>query len=155
MEEIKSWGLLMLFVSAGSLIYCFLLPSGAVSRAAKSVISIVLVCTLLSPVLKIYDAFSGAQFSFSEPPTASDYSSIIEDSARSEIEKIISDSVRQFTSVPYETEIFINIGEDYGINIEYVRLTFSAAPQYEESITRTLYERLGIFPDIRVELTGG
>lgn len=154
MEEIKSWGLLMLFVSAGSLIYCFLLPSGAVSRAAKSVISIVLVCTLLSPVLKIYEAFSGAQFSFSEPPATSDYGSVIEDSAKAEIEKIISDCVRQFTSVPYETEIFINIGEDYGINIEYVRLIFSATPQFEENITKTIYERLGIFPDIRVELTG-
>ncbi len=155
MEQLKSWGLLMLFASAGSLIYCFLLPSGAVSKMAKAVISLVLVCTLLMPALEIYESLSGIDFQLLDAPVTEDHNSLIEESARAELEKIINGCVRKFTTVPYESEIFINIGEDFGISIEYVKLIFSAVPQSEEDIIDAVYESTGIFPDIRVEMTGG
>ena len=155
MEELKSWGGLMLFVSAGSLIYCFLLPLGSVSKIAKSVISIVFICAAFMPVADIAKLFPDVDFPSREEAQTADFSAYVEDAARSEIEKIIHDCVRKHTFVPYETEIFINIDEDFGIRIEYVRLIFSAAPQYEENIREELTQKIGIIPDIRVDLTGG
>ena len=153
MEELKSWGGLMLFVSAGSLIYCFLLPLGSVSKIAKSVISIVFICAAFMPVADIAKLFPDVDFPSREEAQTADFSAYVEDAARSEIEKIIHDCVRKHTFVPYETEIFINKTEDGGINIEYVGITFEARPQYEEKLRDALYEALGIIPVIRVELT--
>ena len=42
MEEIKNWGLMLLFVSAGCMIYYFLLPSGNVSKTAKTAVSAII-----------------------------------------------------------------------------------------------------------------
>lgn len=155
MEELKSWGGLLLFVSAGSLIYCFLLPAGAVSKIAKSVISVVFICAAFMPLSGLMNIFSDAEWNFTDEAEEADFSGFVEESARSEIEKIIHDCVRKYTSVPYDTEIFINITDDLGIRIEYVRLIFSASPLNEEGIRDELTQALGIIPDIRVELTGG
>lgn len=155
MEDLKSWGLLLLFVSAGSLIYCFLLPSGSVSKMAKSVISIAFVCVAFMPLTSLAQLITDTDFSFSEVLPSEDFRPYVEQSARQETEKIISGCVRKYTSVPYETEIFINIGEDLGIRIEYIRLVFSAKPQFEDDIVQAIYSQLGIIPDVRVEMASG
>ena len=153
MEELKSWGLLLLFLSAGSLIYCFLLPSGAVSKAAKAVISVVLMSLVFIPMFSAFGNMRAEDFMLSGEYETENYDYFLEESVRSAAEEVIRTTVRKFTQVPYKTEIFINKTEEGSINIEYVGITFEARPQYEENLTDALYEALGIIPDIRVELT--
>lgn len=153
MEELKNWGLLLLFVSAGSLICCFLLPSGAVSKSAKAIISIVTLSVVFFPLFSVFGSFSDEDFNLSGSYESEDYNSYVVESVKAAAEDVISDTVRKFTNVPYETEIFVNKSTDGGINIEYVGISFSAKPQYEEKLTEALFEALGIIPDIRVELT--
>ena len=155
MEEIKTWGIFLLFLSAGSLIYCFLLPSGAVSKTAKSVISIVLMTLVFMPMFSVFSSFSFADADFSGEYETQNYDDFMEKSVRSATEEVIKNIVRKFTSVPYKAEIFINKAADGSINIEYVGITFEAQPQYEEKLGDALFEALGIIPDIRVELTDG
>lgn len=153
MEDLKAWGLLLLFLSAGSLIYCFLLPSGAVSKTAKSVISVVLMSLVFLPLFSAINNMNPEDFSFSGEYETENYDYFLEESVRSAAEDVIKNTVRKFTSVPYKTEIFINKTADGSINIEYVGITFEARPLQEEKLGEALYEALGIIPDIRVELT--
>ncbi len=151
MEELKNWGLLMLFVSAGSLIYCFLLPSGSVSRIAKAVISITVMVAVFLPLFDVFESFSDLDFSFGTPPESEDFGDYFEEQGKAAVEAIIKDTVRKFTNVPYKTEIFIDKTDDMSINIEYVGITFSAKPEFEKEMRDALFEALGIIPDIRVE----
>ncbi len=153
MEELKDWGLLLLFLSAGSLIYCFLLPSGTVSKTAKAVISVVLMSLVFLPLFSASANISSDDFGLSGEYETENYDYFLEESLRASVEQVIKTTVGKFTAVPYETEIFINKTEDGSINIEYVGITFEARPQYEEKLRDALYEALGIIPDIRVELT--
>ena len=151
MEEFRSWGLMILFVSAGSLIYCFLLPSGTVSKTAKNIVSVVIISAVFMPLFSVLSDFGGAA-DFSAPPAQENFNPYIEENVRSAVEGVIKDEIRKFTYVPYETEIFINIDGQMNINIEYVGITFSAQPQYEKELRQALYDALGILPHIRVEL---
>ena len=153
MEELKDWGLLLLFLSAGSLIYCFLLPSGTVSKTAKSVISVVLMSLVFIPMFSSFGNISTEDFGLSGEYETENYDYLLEDGVRASVEEVIKTTVRKFTSVPCKTEIFINKAEDGSINIEYVGITFEAKPQAEEKLRDALCEALGIIPDIRVELT--
>jgi len=153
MAELKNWGLLLLFLSAGSLIYCFLLPSGTVSKTAKSVISVVLMSLVFLPLFSAFGNMNSDEFGLSGEYETENYDYFLEESVRTAAEEVIRTTVRKFTAVPYKTEIFINKTEDGSINIEYVGITFEAKPQFEEKLGDALYEALGIIPDIRVELT--
>ena len=153
MEELKGFGLMLLFVSAGSLIYCFLLPSGAVSKTAKTVISTVLMTLVFLPLFSVFGSLSEEDFSFSGSYGTEDYNSFLDEAVKAATEDVIKKTVRKFTNVPFETEIFVNKTEDGNINIEYVGITFSAKPQYEKEMTEALISALGIIPHIRVELT--
>ena len=153
MEELKEWGLLLLFLSAGSLIYCFLLPSGSVSKAAKSVISVVIMSLIFIPLFSALGSFDSEEFILSGEYETENYDSYLEEGVRTAVEEVIRNTVRKFTAVPYKTEIFINKTENGDINIEYAGITFEAKPQYEEKLRDALFDALGIMPDIRVELT--
>lgn len=151
MEELKNWGIMLIFISSGTLIYCFLLPAGNVSKTAKTVLSICVLSCVLLPLFGVYNAFTDANISFSDIPEIEDYDDIYIESARTATENVIKETVRKYTSVPYETEIFIDKTEDGSINIEYVEITFSAKPQHESELREALYDALLIIPDIKVE----
>ncbi len=144
---------MLLFISAGSLIYCFLLPSGAVSKTAKSVISIVLMSLIFMPLFSVVASLSEEDFSLSGSYETENYNSYLEESVKTVTKEVIRETVLKFTNVPYKTEIFVNKNESGNINIEYVGITFSAKPQYEKEMTEALTAALGIIPHIRVELT--
>ena len=155
MEDIKSWGLLMVFLSVGSLVYCFLIPSGATSRLSKGIVSIVVIMASFMPVFSAFSSLTGEKITFSSPPEAADYSEYFEQEAKNAVEEIIKTVIRKYTVVPYETEIFINKADADSINIEYIAITFSAKPLSENELTEELIDTLGIIPDIRVEYTDG
>lgn len=151
MESLKNWGLMLLFISAGSLIYCFLLPRGSVSKTARSVISACVIIALALPVFDVFGSFSADSFSFEEPPEISNYNSYFEKQTREVLEERIQGVISKFTSVSYKTEILIDINEESNINIEYVKIVFSAEPQKKEELSEALFNELGIMPDIRAE----
>lgn len=152
MEELKNWGIMLIFISSGTLIYCFLLPSGNISKTAKTVLSICVLSLVCMPMFGVFSSFSDMDTVFYEPPEIEDYGDIYIESAKNATENLIKEIVRKYTSVPYKTEIFIDKTEDSSINIEYVGITFSAKPQHEKDMREALYDALLIIPDIKVEL---
>lgn len=151
MEKLKAWGLMLLFISAGSLIYCFLLPNGSVSKTAKSVISACVIIGITLPLFEFMGEFTSESLIFEEPPMINDYSLYLEEQTRDVVEERIQAIISEFTSVPYKTEILIDINENRSINIEYIKIVFSAEPQKKEELREALYNELGIMPDIRAE----
>ena len=95
MEEIKTWGIFLLFLSAGSLIYCFLLPSGSISKTAKSVISIVLMTLVFMPMFSVFSSFSFADADFSGEYETQNYDDFMEKSVRSATGEVIKNIVRK------------------------------------------------------------
>ncbi len=150
-EEIRNWGTLLLFVSAGSLIYCFLLPSGNVSKTAKSVVSITVLSVVFLPVLGVLSQFPEMKVDFSSQPETAGYDDYIINEAEKAVEELIAQVIKKYTSVPHKTELFIDKTEDGSINIEYAGIIFSAEPQRKEQLRQALFEALGIMPDIKVE----
>ncbi len=151
MENLKSWGILLLFVSAGSLVYCFILPSGSISKTAKSVLSVCVLSCVCFPLFGVFSAFTDYEINFSSVPDIKEYDDIYIDSVRTAAQELIEEIIRKYTFVPYKTEIFIDKTDDGSINIEYVGITFSAKPQYEKEMREALYDALLTVPDIKVE----
>lgn len=151
MENLKSWGILLLFISAGSLIYCFLLPSGGISKTAKAVLSVCVLSCVCFPLFGVFSSFTDGKISFSPVVQIEDYEDIYITSARASAEALVKEIIRKYTTVPYKTEIFIDKTDDGSINIEYVGITFSAKPQHEKEMREALYNALLIVPDIKVE----
>ena len=151
MPEIKAWGLMLLFISAGSLIYCFLLPSGSISKTAKSVVSITVLSAVFFPLFGAFSDFSALVPEFDSELQTEGFEDYALNEARRAVEEVIDEVIKKYTSVPHKTEIFIDKTEDSGINIEYVGVIFSAEPQQKEELRQALFEALGIMPDIKVE----
>lgn len=154
MESFKEWGLLLLFVSAGSLIYCFLLPSGNISKTVKSVISVVVLSSVCIPLTSVTGRLSIVPDFAEALPDIPDYADEYVEYARLAAEKIIADTVKKYTNVSYETDIIIDKTEDGSIDIGYIGIVFSAVPGKQKELRAALYDALGVMPDIRVEKNG-
>lgn len=150
-EEIRNWGIMLLFVSSGSLIYCFLLPSGNISRTAKRVISITVLSIVLFPLMDIFVELPEIKTDISLQTETADYEDFVTAEAVRAVEELIAQVVKKYTSVPHRTEIFIDKTQDGSINIEYAGIVFSAEPQRKQQLREALFEALGIMPDIKVE----
>lgn len=155
MGLLKEWGLLLLFVCAGSLIYCFLVPSGNISKTVKSVISVIVLSSVCLPLTEITGKGELLPDFEDDFPDIPDMSDDYIKSAKLMTERIISDTVKKFTNVPFESDIIIDKNEDGSINIGYIGIVFSAVPGKQKELRGALYEALGVMPDIRVEKNGG
>ena len=142
---------MLIFISAGSLIYCFLLPSGNVSKTAKSVLSITVLTAVFLPVLGVFSDFSGFDTDFSYEAETESFEDYAITQARTAVEELIASVIKKYTSVPHKTQLIIDKTEDGSINIEYAGIIFSAEPQRSEQLRQALFEALGIMPDIKVE----
>ncbi len=151
MEEIKNWGLMLLFVSAGCMIYYFLLPSGSVSKTAKTAVSAIILGVICLPVFG-FGEYSGS-FSFEEndPPRTESFDEMIIESAKTAVENIIDETLSAFGELEYRTEVFIDKNDDGSININRVNIIFARRPDNEREIREQLKEKLGIMPDIFTE----
>ena len=154
--EIKRWVLALLFTSVCGMIYHFLLPSGSVSKTAKKIISLVMLCAVCMPVFGVFRAgtlfpsipeiFGEAEEAETSVPYA-----YYENAARYAIEEQCRETVGKYTSVPFEVTADVHISADGGIRIEHIRIVFDAQPEGKDGMTAELTALLGMVPDIRVD----
>ena len=156
LQEIRSAVLLLVFCSAAGLLFHFLLPEGGVSRTARTLISLVMlsaVCTPLFGVMEYLGATveeKGVFGSFGEPDTAAS-----RDLYRQTVEAAVADAcgeiVKKYTRVPRKITVSAHITEDNGIRIEHVRIVFDAPPEGRKGIEEEIAKECGVIPEIRVE----
>lgn len=151
MENLKSWGMLLLFISSGCLIYYFLLPSGGVSKTARSVLGITVMSLVCLPLFSVTDYLENMDFSFSEPPDMVTPDIFLVKSCENEINAVIDETVKKFTDISYKTVISIDITDDNSINIEHIKVVFKERPDKLREIKEALYEKLSVMPDTEVE----
>lgn len=151
MDDIKSWGLILVFVSAGCMIYYFLLPSGSVSKTAKAVLSSLVFGVICMPLFSVIISVPDMSFEFSSAPDMEDFDGFVLSQARKATESIIEECIKKYTDEEYKTEIFIDISDDSFINISKVNIIFQVRPAHEKDIRQELYDKLGIMPDIFTE----
>lgn len=151
MDEIKNWGLMLVFVSAGCMIYYFLLPSGSVSKTAKSVLSVIILGVVCMPFFTALFSLPDASFDFSKAPEPENFDDMLISSAEKAVNNIIHDTVTKYTAEEYNTEIIIDISEDGSINIKQVNIIFNKRPSHEKDIRQELFDKLNIMPDIFTE----
>ncbi len=142
---------MLVFVSAGCMIYYFLLPAGNVSKTAKTVLSAMVFGIICMPLFSAVLSISDMSFSFSAAPDMENLDDLLVSQAKKATENIISECVKKYTDEEYKTEIFIDISDDSYINISKVIIIFSVRPAHEKDIRQELYDKLGIMPDIFTE----
>ena len=145
MEQIKTFALMLVFCAAAGFVYYLLLPSGGVSRTAKGVLSAVLLLCVLSPLFSFLHLQTPSFAPQQESAADGGAAALLEESVRRRIEQTVRDTAAAFTDLPYETEITVHITQDYGINIETVRLIFGTEFPERAALREALAERLG-FP---------
>ena len=151
MEEIKNWGMLLLFISAGCFIYYFLLPAGNISRTARSILGITVMSVVCIPIFSVTELIGVYDYEFGEPPAMITPEDYLRTEAENRINLIIDDTVKKFTDFSYKTEINIDINEETGINIEQILVLFNKRPEKLREIKEALYEALSMMPDVKVE----
>lgn len=160
MDTLREAVLLLSFCAVCGLLFHFLLPEGNVSRMAKTVMSLLMLCALCTPLFRVLDAFDGASgnsrifSSFGERDTT-----FPEDLYRQTVEKevcgVCGDIVKKYTDVPYEITADVHISDDGGIRIERVRIVFDALPEGRDAIEKEITEACGIVPAIGVKHEDG
>lgn len=150
----------MAFCAVCGLLFHFLLPEGSVSRAAKIVMSLLMLCALCTPLFRVFDAFddtggSGQIFSsFGERDTTFP-EDLYREALAEEVRGACGAIVDKYTDVPYEITADVYISDDGGIRIERVRIVFDALPEGRNAIERDITEACGIVPAIGVKHEDG
>ena len=156
METLRSFSLMMVFVAFMSVIYYFLLPSGNISRTAKSVLSAVTLACVLIPLFSVFEGFTVFKNAY-EPDggtiSPERYSYFVKQGKQA-VDAVIEETVRKYTDIPYKTEIEVNISDDMSINIESVRIIFAERFEGMSDLMYELKNLLGIPPEASTEDTG-
>lgn len=138
-EKLKTFSLLLVFVSAAGCVYYFLLPSGNISKTAKRILSVFLLSAAVFPLFSLFSSTGTGSLPFAEPAAtaAADTEPLLretEAALRREAERI----VRNYTETPCEIRAEIHITEDYGINLERLTVTFERDFPEREAATADL-----------------
>lgn len=146
---LASFALLLLFVSACALIYYHLLPSGAVSAAAKSALSCLMLLCVFTPVF----SFMKVELPSPEPslPVFSEDTAFLSREIRQTLLSLIDPTVKKYTDVSYDFSADVNISDAGDINITVVQIIFDAEFDGREDLTRELIDLLGIVPETGVK----
>lgn len=151
MNTLKEWGLLFLFVCAGSLVYCFLIPSGNISKTVRSVVSVIVLMSVCIPVAGLFDTDIRDWDFIEKAETVPDMGEVFAEEIKASVNELIADEIKKYTTVSYKTEIIIDKNEDGSINIGYIGIIFSCEPQRKNELREALFSVLGLMPDIRVD----
>ena len=145
MEALKQLSLLLLFGSAAAMIVWFLLPSGGVSRTAKSVISVfMLLCALLP--LYSFKNLSWPRFSAASDAPEADYGELFTSAVKQALGAKVKEVVTKYTDVHYLIVAGVHINGDHSIEIEQVRIVFDYPVENAGALVADLTEALGLEP---------
>ena len=149
MQELKQFAVMLVFLSAAGLIYYFLLPSGRVSRTAKSILSVCFLLAALSPLFSLASNVSPV-FSFEESSIGSAFDGNVIDAAKAALVRQIESVIAGYTDTPCEVSVSAHIGEDHSIEIEQVNILFDAEIPDVGALKDALREALGFQPVLTV-----
>lgn len=146
---------MLLFVSAALAVSTFLLPSGRISKTAKAVLSVFMTFCVIAPVFGVIGKNSIGKelegiFSGFEAADVSDNAEMFLNDAKLKIADVLSEIIKKYTDEPFFISISADIGEDYVIDIESVRVTFSVRPEKTEALALALEKELGFMPEFEV-----
>lgn len=146
---------MLLFVSVALAVAAFLIPSGRISKTAKSVLSVFMTFCVIAPVFgvigkngsgkELLDIFSG----FESRDVTENGNALLND-AKERLTEALEGIVVKYTEIPFEISLFADIGEDFVIDIESVRITFSTRPENLDDIAFALEKELGFMPEFVV-----
>ena len=145
MAALKELAMLLLFGSAAAMIVWYLLPSGRVSRTAKSVISVFLLLCALLPMYSFRD-LQLPRFSAEAQQTDADYNELFLSAARQTLGACVREVVQKYTDVPYRIVAGVHINGDRSIEIEQVRIVFNYAVEDADALAGELTQALGFKP---------
>ena len=154
MDKLKSFALMLLFVSAALAAVTFLLPSGRISKSAKAVFSVFMTLCVVAPLFGVIgngdprallDIFSGF-----EAPDITENGSGFAAAAEEKIKDALGAEIDRRTDIPYNISLNTDIGGDFVINIESVRISFSERPEKLDEIAFALEKELGFMPEFKL-----
>ena len=159
MDKVKSFALMLLFVSVALAVATFLLPSGQISKTAKAVMSVFMIFCVASPVFGVIGKNGDGRellgiFSGFAAPDITENADVFAEEAAEKIKETLGLQIKKFTDISYNISVFADIGEDYVINIERVRISFDVRPDNLEEIAFALEKELGFMPDFEVTENG-
>ena len=155
-ELLRSFVLLLVFLSVTGGIYLYLLPEGGLSETAASVLSAVTLVCVLSPLFGLAQRLKGFDFSFALPAeTAATDPAPLEAAARETAERLIGETVRRYTDEPYRVELTVHTDADYRIDIQRVRLVFERRFPELTDLAYALRTALGADPEFEFGSEGG
>ncbi len=155
MDKIKSFALMLLFVSAALAAVTFLLPSGHISKSAKAALSVFMTLCVVAPVFGVIGKNSDARalldiFSGFDAPDVAENADAFAKAAEEKITDALDAKITRLTDIPYNISLNTDIGEDFVINIERVRIQFSERPENLDEIAFALEKELGFMPEFEV-----
>lgn len=156
MTEMKNAVMTLVFCAVCGLVLGFLLPERGVSRSVKTLISIIILSAVCTPVFGVMEHFDKDLAektifsSFGERDTSVPYDVFLEKTKQA-VEDFCETVVVRYTNVPHNISADAHISEDNVIRIEHVRIVFQAVPEGRDAIRDEIAEECGIIPEIRVE----
>ena len=152
MEILRTWALTLLFTAAGCFVFYFILPSGGLSKTAKSVISAVSLAAVMLPFFGIAGKLSDVSFdfSFTEPETDAVPEYYLT-AAEEAVSSVVREIILEYTSVPCEISVSVHAGEGQEVIADRIVLIFSALPENADSIRDEIAAETMIIPEIKTE----
>ena len=156
MNDIKSAVMTLALCAVCAMLFHFLLPEGGVSRTAKVLIGLVMLCAVCTPLFRAFTWFRGSAaeervFSrFGEWDTTFAYT-LYEQEAERAVREACEGIIKKHTAARGSVSVSLHILDEGAIKIEHVRITFETAPEGRETIKNEIADACGVIPEIRVE----
>ena len=156
LQELRSAVMTLLFCAVCGLLFHFLLPEGSVSRTAKTLVCLIMLCAVCAPLFGVWEHLRGFESEgrifagFGERDTTFPVE-LYEREAAEAVKTVCGAIVGKYTDVPRRIDVDTHISEDGGMRIDRVRITFDALPEGKEKIEAEIAGECGVIPEIRVE----
>ena len=95
---------------------------------------------------ELLDIFPG----FETPDITENGGQLLKD-AEAKIKDALAAVIKKYSDIPFDISISANIGKDFVIDIESVRIYFSERPDRLEELAFALEKELGFMPEFKVE----
>ena len=147
LSSLSAFSLLLLLAGVLTLVFDFLLPSGAVSETARSALTVLLLLCVFLPLLPLLDAALPA---LPELPTESVPSDeALRSSVSGTLEELSRPVIEKYTAQPFLFTVRAHTAEDGGIDISVVEILFDAEFDGAPALARELIDLLGVRVEVR------
>ncbi len=150
MQYLREWLACLTLCSAACTLVYILVPSGAMEKTMKTVISLFIIAAIATPLTGIVKG--SVNLDYSENDYAYDYSQQVNDvfisTSEQAVKQKILDAVPELDNGVSEVDVRVTIDGENTVDVEYIHIRLNSEGLNAEKIKSEIYEKLQLTAEV-------